>query len=269
MGSTSRAISESRHDGQLASEPEGEERQFDAVEAIRGAWPQLSDKTIAGLTQAASVVRSEPGPLMSEAELPSHVALVLDGTLVAIWNSPDGRRAWSGLIGPREFFGLSTLGGWPIPGDIDALTDVTLISWVSKEFREIALSDRQMTVDLLDRSIYAIQNAIYGLKMSTFTTARSRLAGLLLRYEAYCFGDPPLVSRGHLGDLAAVSVRMVSSIMRQWEASGIIRRVGSSGLVLLDRAALEARAAPFNEFPPPDPPVWGGALASRPVRRGK
>jgi CRP-like cAMP-binding protein len=202
---------------------------------------------------------------MHESEFPHRVALVLQGRLAVLWNSPDGRRAFSGLIGPRELFGLSTLGGGPIPGDIDAITDVTLLTWISRDFREITFSDRLLAIDVLDRAVYAIQNTIQLLKVRTFTTARSRLAGLLLRFEPYCFGDAPLMSRGHLGDLAGVSVRMVSSIIRQWEGAGIVRRVGATGLELLDRDALVAKAAPYHEFPPPDPPA---ALTARPRQTG-
>jgi hypothetical protein len=42
---------------------------------------------------------------------------------------------------------------------------------------------------------------------------------------------------------------MVSRIFRKWEAAAIIRLVGASGLELLDRMALEAEAAPLDDFP--------------------
>jgi hypothetical protein len=80
------------------------------------------------------------------------------------------------------------------------------------------------------------------------------LAGVLLHYEAFCFGDAPLVARGQLSALAGVTPQMVSRIFRNWEAASIVRRVGSSGLELLDRNALEAEAAPLDDFPVPEPP---------------
>jgi hypothetical protein len=45
---------------------------------------------------------------------------------------------------------------------------------------------------------------------------------------------------------------MVSRILRKWEAAAIVRRVGASGLELLDRAGLEAEAAPLDDFPRPN-----------------
>ena len=78
---------------------------------------------------------------------------------------------------------------------------------------------------------------------------------MLLENEAYCFGDAPLVPRGQLAALAGVTPQMVSRIFRKWEAASVVRRLGASGLELLDRVALEAEAAPLTGFPPPAEPV--------------
>jgi hypothetical protein len=56
---------------------------------------------------------------------------------------------------------------------------------------------------------------------------------------------------------------MVSRIFRKWEAAAIVRRLGASGLELLDRVALEAEAAPLKGFPPPAQPGPARAGLSR------
>jgi CRP-like cAMP-binding protein len=114
---------------------------------------------------------------------------------------------------------------------------------------------------LLERSIYAIQLLNYLMQQRVFTTAASRLAGVLLENEAYCFGSAPLLARGRLSNLAGVTPQMVSRIFRKWEAAGIVRRVGTSGLELRDRVALEAEAAPLEDFPVPDPTGRGAPRA--------
>ena len=106
---------------------------------------------------------------------------------------------------------------------------------------------------MLDRSIYAIRLLNHLMQLRTFTRAASRLAGVLLQYEALYFGEVPRVARGQLSALAGVTPQMVSRILRKWEGAAIVRRVGASGLELLDRVALEAEAAPLTDFPPPDP----------------
>jgi CRP-like cAMP-binding protein len=225
-----------------------------ASEAIRRAWPMASTETVAKLVRASSFVEKASGTLMAEGERPSRVSLVLSGTVVGTWNAPDGRIAYVGFFGAPQFIGLTTLSGGPIATGIDALTQVTMLAWPSHEFRAIADADPALSLDLLELSIYGNQLLNHLIKLRTFTTAASRLAGLLLRYEAFCFSrDAPLVGRGNLSALAGVTPQMVSRILRKWEAAGIVRRVGASGLELLDRVALEAEAAPLEDFPAPDP----------------
>jgi CRP-like cAMP-binding protein len=228
------------------------------VEAIRRDWPRASPKTIDGLIQTAVVVQAARRPIMFEGEQPSRVALVVDGTVAATWSAPDGRTALVGLFGPGQFIGMVTLFGGPMLVGIDALTDATVLTWDGPRFRRAALADRAMTIELLDRAILGIQTLNRLIKARTFRTARSRLAGMLITYEAFCFSTVlPVVPRSQLGTLAGVTPRMVNTIIRDWERAGIIRRVGSGGLELLDRTALAAEGAPLEDFALPDRAVSG------------
>lgn len=213
-----------------------------------------SADTIDRLAAACSVVEKASGALMAEGELPSRVGLVLSGTVASTWSAPDGRVVFIGLFGVGQFVGLGTLTGATIGAGLEVITDATMLSWRSDEFRAIADSDHALSLDLLDRCVYAIRLINHLIQLRTFTTAGSRLAGLLLQYEALCFSpDAPLVGRGQLSALAGVTPQMVSRILRRWEAAGIVRRVGLSGLELLDRSALAGQAAPLADFPAPDP----------------
>jgi hypothetical protein len=96
-----------------------------------------------------------------------------------------------------------------------------------------------MTLDLLDRAINSIQALNHLIKVRAFTTARSRLAALLMQSEPFCFSKiAPLAPRGQLSAFAGVTPRMATTILREWEADGIVRRVGRKGLELVDRSAL-------------------------------
>jgi CRP-like cAMP-binding protein len=228
-----------------------------AVEAITRTWPLASPETITRLVRAGTVVEKAHGTLLAQGERPSRVALVLSGTYVGTWTAPDGRIADGGILHAEvsasgQFVGVTTLRGAPIISGIDTVTPVTMLTWLSDEFREITESDLGVTRELLDRSIYAIQLLNHLMQLRTFTTAASRLAGVLLQYEALCFGDAPLMARGQLSALAGVTPQMVSRIFRKWEAAAIVRRLGASGLELRDRVALEAEAALLRDFPAPD-----------------
>jgi CRP-like cAMP-binding protein len=229
-----------------------------AGETIARTWPVATAQSVARLARAARVIERAHGTVIAEAERPSRVALVLQGTVAATWSAPDGRTVYAGLYGPGQIMGLSTLSGASITVGIDALTPVTILAWPSSEFRDVVDSDPELALDVLDRSVYAIQALNRLTKLRTFTTAASRLAGLLLQYEAFCFSkEAPLLSRRHFAPMAGVTPQMVTRILRTWEAAAVIRRVGGSGLELLDRSALEAEAAPLSEFPVPDPTIPG------------
>ena len=231
-----------------------------AAEAIARTWPMASPETIARLIRASSFTEDATGSVLEQGEQRSRVALVLSGTFVGTWTAPDGRVAEGGILqadasGPGRFLGVTTLRGAPVISGIAAVTPVTMLTWQSDEFRTIAESDVGVLLGLLDYCIYALQLLNYLMQLRSFATASSRLAGLLLENEAYCFGDAPLVPRGQLAALAGVTPQMVSRIFRKWEAASVVRRLGASGLELLDRVALEAEAAPLTGFPPPAEPV--------------
>ena len=230
-----------------------------AAEAIRRTWPMASPETVARLVRAGSFVEDARGTILAQAERPSRVALVLSGTFVGTWTAPDGRVADGGIVqaemsGPGQFIGVTTLRGAPIISGIDAVTPVTMLTWPSDAFRTITDSDLEVTRELLERCIYSIEVLNHLMQLRTFTTSTARLAGVLVRYEALCFGDAPPMARVQLSNLASVTPQMVSRILRKWEAAAILRRVGASGLELLDRVALEAEAAPLADFPAPTPP---------------
>ena len=240
------------------------DRRADSIvtDVIEQTWPMASAQSIARLVRAASVVECAHGTIMPEAELPSRVALVLRGTVVATWSAPDGRSVYAGLYGPGQFIGLGTLSGASLTVGMDALTPVTILAWRSGEFRNVVDCDPALALDFLDRGVYAIHALNRLIKLRTFTTAASRLAGLLLQYEAFCFSkEAPLLPRRHFAPMAGVTPRMARTILRKWEAAAVIRRVGASGLELLDRSELEAEASPLSEFPAPDPTMRGAWTA--------
>jgi CRP-like cAMP-binding protein len=223
-----------------------------ATEAIGRTWPMASPETVGQLVRLGSVVEKAGGTLMAEGERPSRVALILNGTVVSTWSAPDGRVAYVGLFGPGQLIGVTTLTGASIGSGVEAVTRVTILVWPSREFRAVTDTDLAVSLELLDRCVYAIRLVNHLVQRRTFTTAASRLAGLLLQYEDFVFArDAPRLARGQLSALAGVTPQMVSRILRKWESAAIVRRVGASGLELLDRGALQAEAAPLDDFPAP------------------
>jgi CRP-like cAMP-binding protein len=232
------------------------------TDAIRQTWPTASEESLARLIHGASLREELHGTIVREAERPSPVALVVHGTVVAYWSAPDGRILYGGLFGRGQLWGLPSLNGGASVVGIDAVTTVSVITWRSELVRAIAEVDAAFALALLDRALFAIQALNRMNKLRSFTTAGARLAGLLLEYEALCFGpNAPLVARRHLAAMAGVTPEMASRILRRWEAASIVRRARPSGLELLDREALRAQAEPLAAFPRLDPTSRGAWAA--------
>jgi CRP-like cAMP-binding protein len=209
----------------------------------------------------------------TEAEAPARIAIILAGTVVATWEAPDGRRLFAGVYGPGQFMGAATLAGGPTTVGIEALTPIRLLEWRSEDFRGIAAQDSAFLADLLTRTVFAIHALNHMIKLRVFTTARARLAALLLEHEQLIFSrGRPLLPMSQLAALAGVTPRMVSRIMHGWEEDAVLRRSGRAGLVLLDRARLIAEAAPLELIEAPDPsspgawssPAW--SVAPSPIK---
>jgi CRP-like cAMP-binding protein len=224
------------------------------ADAVRAYWPSIAPESVRALVAAATSIVVSPGPVYVEGEGPPKLAIVMAGTVAATWAVPDGRTMFAGIYGPGQLMGAATLAGGPTTVGIDALTPGRMIEWESTTFREIAAADPAFLQDLLARTVYAIRALNHLIKIRAFSGARARLASTLLRYEPLVFSARrPLLPRNQYSALAGVTPRMISRILRDLEAAGVVRRSGAEGLVLIDRARLEGEAAPLDVFSPPDP----------------
>ena len=177
--------------------------------------------------------------------------LVLEGHVAVLQRSPDGRVAILGVYGQGGLIGLATIDGVHQSAALEALDDVVMATWPALTVREVAAQDPGMLLDVVDQLVTRARGAMFLLERQTFATASMRLASSLLRNERLIFaGGPPVIARSRLAGLAGVSREMASRILRRWERADIIRRVGQTGLVLMDRQRLEAEAAGADGLSP-------------------
>jgi hypothetical protein len=149
--------------------------------------------------------------------------------------------------------GQPATGARAIAADAVGRRWATILTWSSREFRAITDSDLAVALDLLEQSIYAIHLLNHGIQLRTFTTAATRLAGvfigkrgsLLLEGDAARGARPTLGSRRRHAADGEPDPAQVGS--RGDRASS-----WASGLELLDRAGLEAEAAPLDDFRRPN-----------------
>jgi CRP-like cAMP-binding protein len=177
--------------------------------------------------------------------------LVIEGHLAVTQRTPDGRVAILGVFGPGGLAGLAMIDGEPQLADYEALDDLVVAAWTIATVREIAVRDPGMLLDIVNLLVARVRGALFLLERQTFATASARLASSLLRNEELVFSaEPPRFVRSQIAALAGVSREMAGRILRRWERSGIVTRVGSARLVLEDRSQLEREAAGAENLAP-------------------
>jgi CRP-like cAMP-binding protein len=220
-------------------------------EGLRSVFPHALAASRDRLADVA--IRRDVGPGFLDGARSSEpeIMLVLEGHVAVVQRAPDGRVAILGLFGPGGLIGLATIDGVPQAIALEALDAVVLAAWPSLMVREVAERDPGMLLDVVDQLVTRVRGAMFLLERQTFATSSMRLASALLRNEALVFSmEQPRVARSQVAAFAGVSREMAGRILRRWERAGIIRRVGQSGLVLVDRQSLEGEAAGAESLAP-------------------
>ena len=214
------------------------------AESLRSVFPRSTSESIGRLLEIHTLRALGPGYLDDTRSSGPEILLVLDGHLAVVQRIADGREAILGVYGPGGIAGLAMIDGVQQTAVFEALDDVVLAVWSATLVRDIAKADLGMLLDIVDLLVARVRGAMFLLERQTFTTASMRLASALLRNEALAFATArPRFVRSQLASLAGVSREMTGRIMRRWERAGIVRRVGPTGLVLVNRSRLEAEAA--------------------------
>ena len=217
-----------------------------ALSAIRAAFPRATDDSIRALAASAVPFALEPRTTRLPASRPT-ISLIVSGKVAVSQAAADGRVALLGLYGPGTLVGLPTFSGGADILGMDVVLATTGVQWPSERVREVAEADCAMLQDVLEQLVHRVRLTLGLLEQQTFGTARARLAAFTVRHEDVVFSSGvPTVGRTQLAAMVGVSREMISRILRDWERTSIVGRIGRHGLVLLDRERLlrEAEAAP-------------------------
>jgi CRP-like cAMP-binding protein len=123
--------------------------------------------------------------------------------------------------------------------ELVALTDGTWATWDPRLVREHALQDPGLAVGLLDLAANFAMVLNVRLDAQSFTSARERMAAILLRYgEAIFDTRHPVAQRGDLAAMIGTSRVMMYRTLRGLEADGLVEREHSGGIKILDKARL-------------------------------
>jgi CRP-like cAMP-binding protein len=214
-------------------------------------FPRADDDSIDRLIESHTRREAQQGDRLDLRHDGREVLLIVEGQVAVAQDAPDGRASYLGVVGSGSLVGLATLDGGAQLIELDALgTPVVMVAWPGEAVRTIAEGDRGLLLDLVDQLAYRFRSCMLLLERQTFAPSRARLASFLLRHESLVASPESRLVRRQMAALAGVSQEMVGRILRRWERDGIVKRVGTSGLAVMDRRRLQDEAAPADSLGP-------------------
>jgi CRP/FNR family transcriptional regulator len=170
---------------------------------------------------------------------------LVSGLLELSASARDGRKQIFGLLYPSDFVGQPSAGLTPF--SVTALTDCRLCLYPRAAFERLLDDHLAMERLLLRRTMAALDIARARMLLLSRGTAGEKLASFLLEMadrlgaanKDQIIIDLPL-SRGQIADLLGLTVETVSRQMTHFRAAGHIDLPGGRGLIIRDRAALDA-----------------------------
>jgi CRP-like cAMP-binding protein len=170
---------------------------------------------------------------------PISLTLVLEGFAAFRRTTVDGQQLITAVVMPGELYGMVGIAGSLAAADLTALTDGLVATWPGAVVRELAATDPDLALDVIDRLASLLTAITERLDGFLHQDARRRVLRVLARYRELFFAEPPILTRAQLPELVGTSREMTSRVLRALEREGTIARIGRTRLVLLDPLVLD------------------------------
>jgi CRP-like cAMP-binding protein len=213
---------------------------------IDAAFPHSRPDSRSTLAATASVGHYEVGQTIRGQEDVSSVVLAVEGRVAVRRVTVDGRQLIVAIVKGGGLASVLPMADRPAPAEAVAITPSVAATWHATLIRSLSLADAGLAIDILDQVLVAYEGVIGRLDGMLRQNAVRRLARVLHVHADLFFGDRPVLARAYLPDLVGTSREMTGRVLRLLESQGIVARVGSDGLRLLDPARLATAA----EYPP-------------------
>jgi len=162
------------------------------------------------------------------------VFFILEGRL-KVFVGEDGRQEVRvDTLAPGDCFGLPALDGGRSVVSVKTLTPIKACLLNRKQVEKLIAGDRRFTKYLLVRVTARIRALTTTMRALALQDVRSRVVGLLLELAQSESGVRivrPRLSQREIADRVAASPGMISRVMKDLVASGILT-VGSTGIVV-------------------------------------
>lgn len=165
--------------------------------------------------------------------------LLLDGHAAVRRGGREGKQLLLWVASAGELLCVNAVTFTDSPFDLVWLTDGTAATWRGELIRPLAAQDPGFCLALIDRAASIGMTLTGRIDALAFRDTRGRLAAACLEYRDLVFHERhPAISRTDLAALVGASREMVARCLRHFEERGYLKRIGRTGLVLLDEQGL-------------------------------
>jgi len=176
--------------------------------------------------------------------------MVTTGRIRLFLESADGRQATVGYAGPGDVVGLASSFLGEVHVDVKALTEARLVHFSPATLADLMRDDSRVAVAVARKLAESLQVSNQNLRGLIFSTARQRLAQLLLSLAEADVDGAPVVRITHyeLADAVGTVREHVARVMRQLREEGMVS-TSRTRIVITDVAALKLAAAARDRLP--------------------
>ncbi len=208
-------------------------------QTIEDSLTGIRPGSVRALADAGRIRTMRPGETILEQGEEIPLVLLLQGHGGFRRTTVDGQQVMVGIAYPGGIFGITSVSATISSVEMIALTDVEAMTWRGDVFRRVVASDPDLALVVIDR-LSAFLNLLTE-KVDGFLhqDARRRVIRILARHRDLFFSEPPVLTRTHLPGLVGTSREMTGRVLRELERESIVRRVGRTGLKLLDSGPLD------------------------------
>ena len=214
------------------------------AQVVGSAFPRSRHETRTWLVAQARVTARGAGETVLAQGEQTRTLLVLDGHVGYRRTAPDGRELIPRVVSSGEIASLLPLAGRPSVVEAVALSPSRVALWAASDLQARAADDAGLALDLLEHVLLSFEAVVERLEGFLYQNALRRVARVLELHGGMLFSEAGVLSRRFLPALVGTSREMTRRVLRSLEAKGVVARVGSDGLELLDAAALAQTAAP-------------------------
>ena len=187
--------------------------------------------------------------LLKQADVPTHLHLVLSGLVKVTRISPTGSQLALTYCGPHEMLGCHALfGAKPQPATATTVNQCTVVSWSAGHIDACSRRDPAILRNALVLVCQYGEDLIERVRELATESAEQRIARAIGRVVAKTTADQSMVSgvlplsRQDVSELASATLFTVSRILTSWEELCIIRS-WRGRIQIMDRGALADIAA--------------------------